>query len=43
MRAFLDFTAVILVALVAGTTFGILTGYDPSGISGPAISCELFG
>jgi Domain of unknown function (DUF1772) len=36
MRAFLDFVAVMLAALVAGTTFGILTGYDPTGISGPA-------
>jgi hypothetical protein len=36
MRALLDFAALILVALVAGTTFGILTGYDPAGISGSA-------
>jgi uncharacterized membrane protein len=36
MRALLDCVTVILVALVAGTTFGILAGYDPSGISGPA-------
>jgi hypothetical protein len=36
MRALLDFAAAILVALVAGTTFVILTGYGPAGISGSA-------
>lgn len=32
----LDFVSVLLAALVAGTTFGILFGYNPAGISGPA-------
>lgn len=36
MRWVVDFLAVLLAALVAGTTFGILFGYDPAGISGPA-------
>jgi uncharacterized membrane protein len=36
MRSVVDFLAVMLTALVAGTTFGILFGYDPAGISGPA-------
>ena len=36
MRCLIDVAAVLLAALVAGTTFGILFGYNPAGISGPA-------
>jgi uncharacterized membrane protein len=36
MRPMIDTAIVLLAALVAGTTFCILVGYDPTGISGPA-------
>ena len=36
LRTILQLAAIMLIALVAGSTFGIWRGYDPAAYSGPA-------